>query len=66
MAFSFTNSKDRTYYLHCKNTTLKNGRTQTIYFFAKDIRKDDALDAVPEGYMVSESRNGLPVLKRAA
>ncbi|MCP4418799.1 MAG: hypothetical protein GY805_19460 [Chloroflexi bacterium] len=66
MAFSFTNSKDRTYYLHRKETTLKNGRTQTIYFFAKDVRENDSLDAVPEGYVVSESRNGLPVLKRAA
>jgi len=65
MAFSFTNSKDRTYFLHKKDTTLKNGRTQTIYFFAKDVRPDDSLDAVPEGYQVSESKNGLPVLKRA-
>lgn len=65
MAFSFTNSKNKTYYLHKKDTTLKNGRQQTIYFFAKDVRDDDALDAVPDGYMVSESRNGLPVLKKA-
>jgi len=64
MAYSFTNSKDRTYYLHCKETTLKNGRTQTIYFFAKEV-KAGALDSVPTGYMVSESRNGLPVLKKA-
>jgi hypothetical protein len=66
MAYSFTNSKNKTYYLHKKDTTLKNGRQQTIYFFAKDVREDDALDNVPDGYMVSESRNGLPVLKKAA
>ncbi len=65
MAFSFTNSKGRTYFLHKKDTTLKNGRTQTIYFFAKDVRDDGSLDAVPAGYQVSESRNGLPVLKKA-
>ena len=64
MAFSFTNSKDRTYYLHKRETQLKNGRQQTIYFFAREI-KDGAIDAVPAGYMVSESRNGLPVLKKA-
>ena len=64
MAFSYTNSKDRTYFLHKRDTQLKNGRTQTIYFFAKEV-KDGALDAVPEGYMVSESKNGLPVLKKA-
>ena len=63
MAFSFTNSKNRTYFLHKRDTTLKNGRTQTIYFFAKEI-KDGALDAVPAGYVVSESKNGLPVLKK--
>ncbi len=66
MAFSYTNAKDRTYFLHNKETQLKNGRTQTIYFFAKDVREDDALDAVPEGYVVSETKNGLPVLKKAA
>jgi len=65
MAFSFTNSKERTYYLHSQKTQLKNGSEQTIYFFAKDVRAEKALDAVPDGYMVSESKNGLPVLKRA-
>ena len=65
MAYSFTNSKDRTYYLHKRDTTLKNGRTQTIYFFAKEV-KDGAIDAVPAGYQVAESKNGLPVLKKAA
>lgn len=65
MAFSFTNSKDRTYYLHKRDTTLKNGRTQTIYFFAKEV-KDGAIDAVPDGYEVAESRNGLPVLKKSS
>lgn len=64
MAFSYTNSKGNTYYLHKRDTTLRNGRTQTIYFFAKEP-KEGTLDKVPEGYEVSESRNGLPVLKRA-
>ena len=63
MAFTFTNSRGSTYVLHQRNTTLKNGNTQTIYFFAKDA-KEGALDAVPAGYSVSESKNGLPVLKR--
>lgn len=64
MAYSYTNSKDRTYFLHKRETTLKSGKTQTIYFFAKEV-KDGALDAVPAGYVVSESKNGLPVLKKA-
>ncbi len=63
MAYSVTNSKGRTYYLHTKETTLKNGRKQQIYFFGKEV-KEGALDAVPSGYVVAETRNGLPVLKK--
>ena len=64
MAFSFTNSKGNTYYLHSTDTTLKNGRVQTLYYFAKTVKETGSLDAVPEGYEVSESKNGLPVLKK--
>lgn len=64
MAYKVKNSKGNEYYLHKRDTVLKNGRTQTIYFFAKEV-KDGSLDAVPAGYMVSESKNGLPVLKKA-
>jgi hypothetical protein len=63
MAYSYTNSRGTTYILHSKTTTLKNGNTQTIFFFAKTER-EGSLDSVPEGYEVSESKNGLPVLKR--
>ena len=63
MAFSYKNSKGNSYFLHSRVTTLKGGRKQTIYFFAKTI-KDGAIDAVPDGYMVSETKNGLPVLKK--
>jgi len=65
-AFSYTNSKGQTYYLHTREVTLKNGRTQRIYFFARDIR-DGALEEVPAGYQVVETtRTGMPVLKKAA
>jgi hypothetical protein len=65
MAFSYTNSKGQTYYLHMREVTLKNGRRQTIYFFARDVR-DGSLDAVPAGYQVIETeRTGMPVLKKA-
>ena len=63
MAFTFTNSRGSSYILHARTTTLKNGNTQTIYFFAREA-KEGVLDSVPEGYEVSESKNGLPVLKR--
>lgn len=63
-AYSYTNSKGQTYYLHTRDVTLKNGRVQTIYFFARDVR-DGSLSAVPVAYQVVEtSRTGMPVLKK--
>jgi hypothetical protein len=65
MAFAYKNSKGQEYFLHKRDVTLKNGRKQTIYFFARDVR-DGSLDAVPAGYQVIEtSRTGMPVLKKA-
>ncbi len=65
MAYSYTNSKGDTYYLHGKKGTLKNGRVQQIYYFARDVRPE-ALDEVPAGYKVVETaRTGMPVLKKA-
>lgn len=61
--YSYTNSKGVTYYLHSKDVKLKNGRMQTIYYFARDVR-DGALDKVPAGKEVIETkRTGMPVLK---
>jgi hypothetical protein len=65
MAYAFTNTKGVTYYLHSKSVTLKGGRQQTIYFFARDIRPG-ALDYVPAGYQVVETaKTGMPILKKA-
>ncbi len=65
-AFSYTNKKGQVYYLHTREVTLKNGRKQTIYYFARDVRDKDALEAVPAGYTVVETeKTGLPLLKRA-
>jgi hypothetical protein len=69
MAFSHTNSKGVTYYLHEQNVTLKStGKVQTIYFFAKEVmtvsKKGNpvtALDSLPAGKTVKENtRTGLP------
>ncbi|NWG05077.1 MAG: hypothetical protein HXY35_00170 [Chloroflexi bacterium] len=54
MAYSHTNSKGVTYYLH------SNGK---MFFFSKEI-KENALDAVPAGYNVVEMKTGMLVLKR--
>lgn len=64
MAYSHTNSKGQSYYLHSKDVTLRGGRRQTIYYFAKQV-KPGALDDLPGGYMVIENkRTGLPMLKK--
>lgn len=64
MAYKYTNSRGNTYILHSRTTTLRNGKKQQIFFFARD-EKEGAQDKMPEGYMVSETANGLPVLKRS-
>ena len=53
MAYSHTNSKGTTYYLHT------NGK---MFFFSREI-KDGALDAVPAGKVVVEMKTGMLVLK---
>lgn len=66
MAFSVQSQKTgETYYLHSKDVTLRGGRLQTIYFFAR-VEKEGAMDELPEGYEVMEnSRTGLPMLRKA-
>jgi len=65
MAYEFTNSKGVKYYLHTKEVSLKGGRLQKIFFFARDVR-DGVLDAVPAGYQVIETaKTGMPILKKA-
>ena len=64
MAYEYTNSKGVKYFLHGRTSTTSTGKERTIYFFAKEV-KDGSLDAVPAGYQVSETANGLPVLKKA-
>jgi len=64
MAFKHTNKKGQDYFLHAKDVTLKGGRIQKIFFFARDIRPE-ALDALPAGYVVKETeKTGMPILKK--
>lgn len=64
MAYDVTNSKGQKYFLHGKMVTLRGGRKQQIYYFARE-EKADALDALPAGYEVTENkRTGLPMLRK--
>jgi hypothetical protein len=55
MAFSHTNSKGVTYYLH------SNGK---MFYFSKEVKPTGALDALPAGYNVVEMKTGMLVLKK--
>ncbi len=63
MAYSVKSKKNGTeYFLHA--SAAANGKTK-LYFFSKEVKPDKSLDALPEGYEVSEnSATGLPILKR--
>jgi len=64
-AYSVKSAKSgQTYYLHSKEVTLRGGRKQTIYYFARE-EKANACD-LPDGYEVMENkRTGLPMLRKA-
>ena len=66
MAYSVKNKKHgKTYYLHSRKQALKGGHVQTLYFFAAQ-EKEGAIDAVPQGYAVTENvKTGLPLLAKA-
>ncbi len=53
MAYSHTNSKGTTYYLHT------NGK---MFFFSREV-KEGAIDALPAGKVVVEMKTGMLVLK---
>jgi hypothetical protein len=63
MAYKYKNAKGNEYYLHRRTTKLASGKERTLYFFSKE--QQDAVNDVPAGYQVSETANGLPVLKKS-
>ncbi|MDZ4789064.1 MAG: hypothetical protein SH807_08990 [Blastochloris sp.] len=65
MAFSVVSKKSgKTYFLHNRHQELKGGATVTLYYFAGAVGPT-VLEALPQGYIVSENtRTGLPLLKK--
>jgi hypothetical protein len=63
MAYTFTNSKGKKYFLHSKKITRSTGKDTILYFFAGEMKPGLTLDAVPAGKKVVEMASGLPVLK---
>ena len=65
MAYSVQSKKSgKTYYLHSRLQKLRGGQEVTLYYFGGEA-KEGAIDALPDGYVVSENtRTGLPLLKK--
>jgi len=63
MAYQHTNSRGKVFTLH-RTVAKVRGSERTLHYFS--LRSGpDAIDAVPEGYVVVEARQtGLPLLKR--
>ena len=64
MTFGYQNSKGHTYTLHAKTVKRADGRESMLFYFSREVRASDALDAVPAGYQVVEMKTGLPALKK--
>jgi hypothetical protein len=63
VAYQHTNSRGKVYTLH-RTVAKVRGSERTLHYFSLGAGPD-AIDAVPEGYVVVESeRTGLPLLKR--
>ena len=64
MSYRHTNSKGQLYHLHGKVVTLKGGRQQQIYWFAKSVGAN-ACNKPSDRVVVESPRTGLPLLKKA-
>ena len=60
MAYSHSNSKGVKYYLHKTEVTLRGGKPQTIYFFAKVEKneKGEPTDLPADRVVTENPRNG--------
>jgi len=65
MAYTYTNSKGKKYFLHVKKMERASGKVTELYYFSTDPNKGEAVDQLPAGKVVAESKSGLPVLKKA-
>lgn len=58
--------KHNGYTLYERDVDLKNGGTQTIYFFSKKSPKSGNKTDLPEGYEVGvNDQTGLPYLRKS-
>jgi len=65
MAYTYTNSQGKKYFLHVKKMERASGKVTELYYFSTDPNKGDTVDKLPAGKVVVELNSGLPVLKKA-
>lgn len=63
-AYTYTNSKGKTYYPHSRRGMLQH-HDAPIYFFRREVQ-EGAIADIPDGMVIHETANGMPLLKRAA
>ncbi len=65
MAFTVDSKKSgKTYHLHHRRQKLRGGQEVSLYYFA-GTEGEGSMDALPEGYEVSENqKTGLPLLRK--
>ena len=64
LGYSYTNKSSVKYFLHAMENPTRSDKTRTLYFFSK-VKKASLLKALPHGYKVEETADGLPVFKKA-
>jgi hypothetical protein len=66
MAYKHTNSKGVTYYLYKTDVTLRGGKPQTIFFFAKtdNNAKGEATDLPADREVKENPRNGFLTISK--
>jgi len=63
--YTHTNSKGVTYFLNCKDVTLRGAKVQRIYYFSKDGGRPEMCSLPLDRVVVENPRNGFVSLKKA-
>ncbi len=63
MPYTFKNSKGEVFALHREDQEAADGRTRSVHYFSRDVCC--AIEELPNGYVVSEDKSGMPRLRKA-
>lgn len=64
MAYSYTNSQGKQYFLNTKEVQLNAKTLVSIYYFSKDERPETACDLPDDRIVVENAVTGLPLVKK--